>query len=869
MSKPLGLNLGVDFADLDRQLNTVANRIESVGKQHAIKIGAAAGDISTGKLSGGDLAASVSQAGQALAAGMASGIRSASSLMLGFTARISQMLDKLTGSAITLFRRIDAAMKFPTFDAFFRSAQLKLANFGTTWKKPLSDMDLALGGAFGGMVKNITRVLKALIDGLAAAISGALKDAVASVAAEFAKVTAGAMRSEAAAKMLVGDMQDAVKVSQQFAKFPAMGGSGLKTSIPGPKIGTGTQFTSPAAAAPASAGFGAKALAGADIAMKAIGNSALAAGRAVNFLVTVTAKAGSALVSVPLAGYIAFRRLGNFLSSLGDVGKSSYRKLYESHGLVLGSILAVTKGVTGLASVIFHVGTLGVFRKAGEEATMFGRNVQAAGGMVKKLGSIVTSTFGQIVGAFGFIGLVSGVVNFFKAGIAGAADLNETVAASKVIFGTSFGPVQAQADAISKHFGVMRNDQLRIAAGFGSMAQGAGMTEAASARMANQMTEMTLNFAATWKMPIEQAAEAIRSGLAGQGRALKQYGVFIDEDTTKAVALAQGARLVNGELSKQDAIAARAAIVMNGLSYATGALERTSGGAAAQFRKAGGGIGEFGVRIGELLLPAVTLATEGFNTLLEAALNFLESSMPVIQSWSASFTAAMDKVGMVSRNLGPIWQIAQLRIGEFAENSVRWLEVLPENFGRITGWLGRNWLNLMNDFIGIQTAAFSNLLANAQMLGEAIWNAIQGKPWALTWKPLLDGFKASTEQLPAMIKPALINVDQNVSEIWKGIEDKEAARKKALANATAAPKKPMPIGEAEKKPDYKLASAVEIGSKEASSIIARSTSAGARQGALAAKGVSAQQQTAANTAKMLDYQKSLAALALADRFLAK
>ena len=149
MSQSLRLPLGIDFNKFDSDMRKVADRIESAGKTASAKVGNAAGDLAGGKLDPGKIKDLVTGIGLRLSAGMADGVRKSSAVMLGFSASIQKMLDKLAGAAVTIFQRIDAAMKFPALNAFFSSAQMKMSNFSAIWRKPLSDLDLAAAGAFG------------------------------------------------------------------------------------------------------------------------------------------------------------------------------------------------------------------------------------------------------------------------------------------------------------------------------------------------------------------------------------------------------------------------------------------------------------------------------------------------------------------------------------------------------------------------------------------------------------------------------------------------------------------------------------------------------------------------------------------------
>lgn len=808
------LGLGIDFATFDRDLKAVADKIESAGKAAAVKAGGVAGSLAGGKLDTGEITDLVSSVGTRLSLGMADGVRRSSELMLGFTARIDRAIDTLTGSAVEMFRRIDSAMKFPAFDAFFATSRDKLSNFTRIWKKPLSDLDLALSGSLGGMIGKLAGVLQALFDRLAATIGGAVKQAVSDLALEFGKVTGGIQQSEAAAQDLFRTAQAAAKVQP---KFPAFAPVTNKRPGTGRALGANVDFEAALPKLPPPPTqwqeFARTLRGDLSVAFQAGGDSAIGFG-------AIFSKIGAALVSIPLKALVPFLRLTNFLGSLGDVGKKSFSGVGASAGLLTRAVQGTATAVAKLTAGIFHVGTLGAFRSVGTQA-------QAATQGVRSLGR-------EILAAFGVAGVIFKTVQFFKDAVVGASDLNETVSRSKVVFGDSFGPVEAQAKGMARAFGLSRQAQLDVASGFGQMAQGAGFSEEASASLANQLTKMAADLSSSVNIPFEEAGAKIRSALAGEAEPLRQFGANVTETNVKAYALASGMKLVGGALSDQNKITARAALIMQQLGYAQNDLERTSDSAANQFRKAGGGITEFGVRIGELLLPAVKLATEAFNELLGSLLEVFEANQPVIQSWAEKVTDVMRGVGVLARNFGDFWQIARLRVGEFVSNTLAWFETLPANFGPITEWLGRNWFNLLKDMAAMIQAPFANIAKNAANLGSAVWHALRGEPWEFAFTPLLDGFKATTEKLPELIKPELISVQGEVDRIMAGITAKETERLKNMAKAGApVPKKPGPIAPeaSTKAAEYKLASAVEIGSKEAYSIVARSLSSGAKDAA--------------------------------------
>lgn len=513
-------------------------------------------------------------------------------------------------------------------------------------------------------------------------------------------------------------------------------------------------------------------------------------------------RVGATLASAGLRGYAGFSRLTEYLRNMGDVGGKSLSQIDRG------------------------------FAKAAGGASMFGRTMKLAEAPVGALTTSVKGLGVQIAAAFGLVGVVYKTVQFFKDGVMAASDLNEAVSRSKVVFGDSFGSIEAQASKMSRAFGISRKAQVDIASGFGAMAQGAGFSEEASASLANQLTKMAADLSSSVNIPFEEAGEKIRAALAGEAEPLRQYGANILDSTVKSYALASGIAKSAKAMTEQEKMTARAALIMRGLSYAQNDLENTSGAAANQFRKAGGGLAEFGTRIGELLLPAVQTGTMAFNELLASALELVETSMPTLQSWAEGIKGAVDSVAFVVRNLGAIWQIAQLRTSEFVTNAILWVGTLPENFRRVTEWLGRNWRELLIDLLNFTRVTFTNLVTNAVALGEAIWTAIQGGGFDFTWTPLLDGFISTAEQLPELLRPELVSMQGEIDKVLEGVGRREMERAAAMAKAGGGAPVPKPgaMGEAAaKESEYKLSSAVEIGSKEAYSIIAKSLSPGANR----------------------------------------
>jgi hypothetical protein len=804
----IGIGLGIDFAALDSDLQKVAARIEAVGKK-PVKLSA---DIATGGADAGKIADAVGQLGARLSSGMSAGTQQAMSMMTGFAAHINKMMDRVSGATIEMFRRIDSAMKFPAFFNFFKSAQVRLSNFTSLVRKPMSVLDLAISGGFGSMLSRVASLIKEIVAQITSAITGALKSSVSELVAEFAKLAPNAAKTVP----ILDDMATlADRVDSKIKNLSQSAALPLRSQVAGVgrRIGFGTDFTAQPSGRPAASSrprmdmFTAMKTEGPAV-LKAIGDKLM-------LVTSLTAKFGAAMVSVPLRVINPLMKLHNFLGSIGDVGKSSFRKLYESQNIFVRALMAPIKLTANLAKGLLHIGTLGVFRKQAAEAGMAASAIGNAGNAAKSFGR-------DVMVALGAFGLAFKAVQFIKDGIMGASALNETVNRTKVVFGEAFGPVEAQANAMSNAFRVSRQSQMDVAAGFGAMAQGAGMSEKASADLANRMTAVAANLTSSVNAPFEETSGKIRSALAGQSEPLREFGVLMTEDSVKAKAMAMGLGQAKGAISEQAKMMARAQLVVEGLAYAENDLANTADSTANQFRKAGGGLTEFATRIGEVLLPAVNLGAQAFNEFMAITLEVFEGSLPVIQNWASYLTTAMSAVGMLVRNFGAFFQIAKLRIGEFAANAVAWVGVLPANFAQYFEHIKKNWWLMLLDMVAALGTFGQNLYTNVTNLMTAVWKAFKGEEFDFKFTPLLDGFRSTAEALPNIIKPELISVQDEVDRIMKEIQQKEADRAASLPAFGKGKKPPGSAMEPGKESEYKLASAVEISSKEAYSVLAKS-----------------------------------------------
>jgi F0F1-type ATP synthase epsilon subunit len=178
-------------------------------------------------------------------------------------------------------------------------------------------------------------------------------------------------------------------------------------------------------------------------------------------------------------------------------------------------------------------------------------------------------------------GLVSTVQRAAEAG----SNLFETMNKVSVTFGNSQVAVQAMANEMATQFGAVKTTTLDAASNFGLIGQAAGMSEAASAALAIQMTRLADDASSFFNVPLDVALEKIRSGLVGQSRPLREFGVLLSKSAVDHELLAMGVRKTHGEFTEQEKVMGRVAIITRGLAKAQGDHERTMGSYVNQMRK--------------------------------------------------------------------------------------------------------------------------------------------------------------------------------------------------------------------------------------------------------------------------------------------
>lgn len=219
----------------------------------------------------------------------------------------------------------------------------------------------------------------------------------------------------------------------------------------------------------------------------------------------------------------------------------------------------------------------------------------------------------------GYVALGAGLALSIGNAVKKSADLAEIMNKVKVTFGSSSSGVIGQTNELADKFGLVKKTTLDAAANFGLFGQAAGMSKEQSAEFAKQLVELGADLASFHDITREQAFAKLESGLTGQIRPLREIGIFLSDDAVKAKALVMGLGQIGRELTDQEKIRARFALIMEQSTLARGDLVRTIGQTHNQLLKAQGDIENFVTKLGKdfepVMVSAINLARELGETL--------------------------------------------------------------------------------------------------------------------------------------------------------------------------------------------------------------------------------------------------------------
>jgi hypothetical protein len=177
--------------------------------------------------------------------------------------------------------------------------------------------------------------------------------------------------------------------------------------------------------------------------------------------------------------------------------------------------------------------------------------------------------------------------------------------------------MNAWAVATGDKMGRSTQEMQRGAMTLGMLFNQAAPTRKAAAGLSKEFAVLAQDLSSFFNTSPEEALEKVRAGLTGEAEPLRAFGVFLTDAAVKAKAAQMGLAKSGQELTEQQKILARAALIKDATAQAHGDVAKTFAGTANQIRRSKAAWQELSVAIGTKLLPAITPVITQVANLIE------------------------------------------------------------------------------------------------------------------------------------------------------------------------------------------------------------------------------------------------------------
>lgn len=253
--------------------------------------------------------------------------------------------------------------------------------------------------------------------------------------------------------------------------------------------------------------------------------------------------------------------------------------------------------------------------------------------------------------------------------VAAASDLEESLSKASVVFGEQADAVIAWSKTSSTAFGQSQQQALEAAGTYGNLLQAFGVTTDAAAEMSTTMVQLAADLASFNNTPIDQAVDAIRSGLSGETEPLKRFGVALTDARLRAEALAMGLEVTSGALSAGTKAQAAYGLILKDTTLAQGDFARTADGLANTQRTVQAAVEDAQAAIGKGLVDAMGEAidamggAQGLVETIEAGADIFANFTEGIGDLAAQLADLAPEIDSTRSKLGQLFGEAQTQFG--------------------------------------------------------------------------------------------------------------------------------------------------------------------------------------------------------------
>ena len=233
----------------------------------------------------------------------------------------------------------------------------------------------------------------------------------------------------------------------------------------------------------------------------------------------------------------------------------------------------------------------------------------------------VSGTAAKIAKAIGSAFVVKQVIEFGKAAVGVASDLNEVQNVVDTTFGDGSVKIDEWAKNAAEAFGESELQAKQFTSTLGAMFKSMGVGQADMEEMSMSLAGLAGDMASFYNLDPTEAFEKLRSGISGETEPLKQLGINMSVVNLEAFAMSEGIAKSYQEMTQAEQATLRYQYIMSATADAQGDFANTSDSLANQQRILQLEIQTLAAEIGNDLMPiaqgAIEIARNGVEWVTE------------------------------------------------------------------------------------------------------------------------------------------------------------------------------------------------------------------------------------------------------------
>ena len=237
------------------------------------------------------------------------------------------------------------------------------------------------------------------------------------------------------------------------------------------------------------------------------------------------------------------------------------------------------------------------------------KGLQQAQAQLNGFGKSITKSFKGIGASIGAAFALGAVTDQVAQMVTAASNLAESQSKVNVVFGQSAKQINDWASTSSTSLLMTKQAALEAAGTYGNLFQAFGIGQSQAQQMSTTLVQLAADLASFNNTSVDDAIQALRSGLSGETEPLKRFGVALTDVRLRQEALNMGIYDGKGILTTAQKAQASYNLILRDTKLAQGDVARTADGYANTMRAVQAAVGNAQAIIGTQLLDSVNEVT--------------------------------------------------------------------------------------------------------------------------------------------------------------------------------------------------------------------------------------------------------------------